>query len=126
MKTSDVQTSLQLKDAGFPQDGKFFWRIEKENPVEEQCLLLDHTFDSSVFDFVSAPTLDELLAQVKKIIKIKPGIYWLCIEPSSENYANWAAGYRNTKQWATPFFEEDSLFEALAKLWLQQKKGGFR
>lgn len=110
IKTVSLETAKKLKEAGFRKDTYFFWNLDLEL----------NWYIQPVQGLFKSPTTDELLEELhtahitlgnlmfKKVIR-KKVIKYQC-------------QYGNQDQ--SPFFENESLHEALASMWLWLKAEG--
>lgn len=99
-----LETAKRLKESGFPQ-GKSYWEWVKPQG-SEQWYLQDDYFPQAD-EMVSAPTTDELLAElpITTVVKQEDNSY-SCFNPTIP---------------VGTYVKKESLPEALAELWLKVK-----
>jgi hypothetical protein len=68
MKTVSLELAKQLKEKGYTQDAGFFYRIDKKNLAD--AMLIDDPFVTSRFIFCAAPTADEILDLLPKVLRL--------------------------------------------------------
>jgi len=140
LKTTSLETSKLLKEAGFKQEGieciwAEFYNTSSNVPttllssllgVEELEDFKERNYLKDV-KFFAAPTTDELLEELPKdgSISILPwmdeGAYGRYEKEVFCGYAVWYRGFQEKKQHNRPFKNTD-LCESLAQCWLWLKK----
>lgn len=112
MKTTSLELSKELKEAGFPQNRKGMWYVLMEpNTYHFAYNLLQVYID----DDVAAPTADEILDVLPAYIE---DMYPLSIQKGPVVYT-WLVRYENKKDTR---FICNSLAEAAGKLYIYLKK----
>lgn len=119
MKTVNLQLSKQLKEAGYPQISAFDWVEIDDN---EYLLMGRKNIQKIDEGCISAPTADEILDRLPRKIEKSKNAFWLQVETMA-NGKDWACQYRNYNM-CLVFFEEMSIANAAALMWLYLKKEG--
>lgn len=117
VKTVSLETAKLLKESGFPQFTHMCFALENKGGQNWEYELMPNHFQAEL-EFIGAPITDELLNELptaherlgnlmfKKVIR-KKVVKYQC------TYGN---------QDESPSFEDESLPEVLAKMWLYLKK----
>jgi hypothetical protein len=123
MKTVSLELARQLKEAGYPQDTYFEW-FDCHGNFSLEKHISDEFHGDDDKNYFAAPVADEIVDVLLREIKKKHTAYWLCIEPANllegtpSESKGFAVGYRNNMEWMRPFFEELSIADAAAKVYL--------
>lgn len=123
-----LELSKQLKEAGYPQEGLFWWVFPES---ESRPMLFfghrDNAFNKSNHgNIIVASTVAELLDKFPHYIETDDKLYVLrCMKKRKAGYIIQYADYRiETDDKELNYTDAITLSNALAKMWLYLKKEG--
>lgn len=135
MKTVSLELAKQLKEAGYPQEGYFFWWVnvtdKSQNPIlahfqgtqSNEDYLNEH---EDKYEFFAAPTADEILDRLPKKITVSEMDYFLDVYHEEDVLDEWVVAYnyiRHNLGFKSHHREmEETIADAAAKMWLYLKK----
>lgn len=128
--TTSLEMSRKLKNAGFPQHTDYYWEIVAKNGVLSASNPFITHRPSCDNEHYAAPTTDELLAKLPRILW-KELEHWDLIIKKGLFKESWESGYWKIFRNCTMFYhaplkciENKSLPEALAQMYLWLKSEG--
>jgi hypothetical protein len=123
MKTTSLELSKQLKEAGFPQESTFQYSTWT-NKRGDQVRLAIVGVQTDVFATYAAPTAEEILERLPEFIEGETYFVRLKTYPYTwKGVKGWHVVYADLAH-QSMFVEEsnDSLAEAAGKMWLYLKE----
>jgi len=121
VKTVSLETAKLLKEAGFRQEGGWYWTQHKVDT--KNCILNLGKFNpDGCFHNFYAPTTDELLEELPYRINYQS--HWGYLSIDKTNTPEYIVGYRGEGHKTLWAKEIGTLPEALARMWLWLKKEG--
>ena len=128
MKTVSLELSKQLKDAGYPQESYFWWRVYDRTSEKEPHVVskgeYERQYREPIRDYIhiASPLADEILDRLPFAVYIKKRTkkreFWFIVERLSHG---WWLRYQYGKETIAPVIER-SITEAAARCWLSLKK----
>lgn len=132
----DLEIAKELKENGFPQESEFYWNIHKAGggafPLDDNLNKKFASYQEKVgmnavcYATYSTPCSDEILKELPKEITQEDGIFHLNIEYyTSRCEVQYQCFVSPKRDYLMNFIEEETLPNALAKIWLYLKKEGY-
>lgn len=117
--TTSLKMAKRLKEAGYPQEGEFWWKHYEKNKVGQLPVLMpdEDINDSFMEDYYAAPLATELLERIPVRLYISKEK-----QPLAGNSILWHVSGQEGS--GIPIFAEESLTDALAECWLYLKQEG--
>ena len=121
LKPVSLQTAKMLKESGFRQDSPFNW-VEYSSEFMPKVCFAEYGIDNiRHIKICSAPTTDELLEEIPYALRYDDADYWFQIQKlKHESYDVRYSDWQHMK--VKKMFQDESLPEALAQMWLYLKK----
>lgn len=124
IKTVSLETAKKLKEAGFRHGTYLCWTTWSEYAsmgigTDLGPYYRMQGYQDFILDWVSAPTTDELLEELPYRITRENYIAELWIHKNSSDYVVCYTGQPHTDN---KYFENESLPEALASMWIYLKQ----
>lgn len=121
IRTTSLETSEKLKEAGFRQDTYF---RHYEHPESDSFLVEPHGFigDGLVVELCAAPTTDELLEELPRDIRDAKNKCQTPLRIYCGPGKDYSVEYHLTFNAPVAQFRHDDLCEALAQCWLWLKQ----
>lgn len=131
---TSLELARKLKEAGYPQEGEFWWKHYEQSEVGELPILArdDEINDGFMEDYYAAPLCTELLEQLPEYIDLPDGSrkYPLIYkdhygDERGQVYRAYLSDISNPNFLGEMRFENQSLPNALAEMWLWLKENSY-